>query len=215
MKFFLDSADVEQVRRAADTGLLDGVTTNPSKIASSGRGLAELVAEICSLLPGPVSVEAVADAADDIVRKAVELSGLASNVVVKVPMTPAGLRAARILEDERNVRVNVTMVFSADQACLAMRAGASMVSLVLSRLDGASGDGLLLVTDTVAIKRTYGFSSSVLAASLKSRNHVIGCMRAGADIITLPESLFFQMFHHPLTDEGLAEFAIASTKISP
>jgi transaldolase len=215
MRLFLDTADLEEIRRALATGMLDGVTTNPCKIAASGLGMAKLVREICSLVPGPVSVEAVADEVDEIVAKAVEISSLAPNVVVKVPMTPAGLRAAQVLEREKNVRVNVTMVFAPDQACLAMKTGASIVSLVLSRLDAAAADGMLLVEDAVKIKRNYHFTTDVLAASLKSRAHVVGCMRAGIDIATLPESLFAQLFRHPLTDEGLAEFAEAWTRVKP
>jgi transaldolase len=206
MRIFLDTADAEAIRRAADTGLLDGVTTNPSKIAAAGRPYRSVVKDICGLIAGPVSVEAVAATADDLVREAVDIAKLAPNVVVKVPVTPEGLKAARILEAERGVRVNVTMVFAADQACLAMKTGASFVSVVLSRLDATSADSLLLVEDAMAVKRAYGFRSSVIAASLKHRLHVLGCLRAGCDVVTIPEDLFFQMFTHPLTAQGLAEF---------
>jgi len=134
MRIFLDTADVEAIRKANDTGLLDGVTTNPTKIAATGRRFHELIREICSIVSGPVSAEAVADTAEEIVRQAQELAGLAPNVVNKVPMTPQGLKAAAILEKQKNLRVNVTMVFSPDQACLAMKTGATFVSLVLQRL---------------------------------------------------------------------------------
>lgn len=206
MKIFLDTADIEAIRRAADTGLLDGITTNPSKLAAAGRPYRSVVKDICGLVKGPVSVEAVAGAVDDLVREAVDISRIAPNIVVKVPMTPEGLKAARILETERGVRVNVTMVFAVDQVCLAMKSGASFVSVVLSRLDATSADSLVLVEDSMALKRAYGFSSEVIAASLKSRMHVLGCLRAGCDIVTISEELFFQMFRHPLTDQGLAEF---------
>jgi transaldolase len=205
MKIYLDTADVEAIRKAHDTDLLDGITTNPSKIAETGRGFFEVIREICSIVPGPVSAEAVADTASGIVEKAERLAALAPNVVNKVPMTVEGLKAAAILE-KKGIRVNVTMVFSPDQACLAMKTGAFIVSLVLSRLDKIAGDSALLVEDTLRIKKNYGFPSNVLAASLKTRQHALICMRAGADIISVPESLFFEMFRHPLTDQGLAEF---------
>jgi transaldolase len=205
MKIYLDTADVEAIRKAYDTGLLDGITTNPSKIEETGRGFFEVIREICSIVPGPVSAEAVADTTSEIVENAERLSALAPNVVNKVPMSVEGLKAAAILE-KKGMRVNVTMVFSPDQACLAMKTGAFIVSLVLSRLDKIAGDSVSLVEDTVRIKKNYGFVSNVLAASLKTRQHALSCMRAGADIISVPESLFFEMFRHPLTDQGLAEF---------
>jgi len=215
MRIFLDTADLESIRRAADTGLLDGVTTNPSKIAAAGRPYRALVRDICSVVRGPVSVEAVAATAEGLVRNAVEIAGLAPNIVVKVPVTPEGLKAARILETERGVKVNVTMVFAADQACLAMKTGATYVSVVLSRLDATSMDSLLLVEDAMTIKRRYGFTSAVLAASLKTRMHVLGCLRLGCDVVTIPESLFFQMYQHPLTEQGLAEFERDWARVQP
>jgi transaldolase len=205
MKIYLDTADVESIRKARDTGLLDGVTTNPSKIAETGGKFHEVIREICAIVPGPVSAEAVADTAPEIVAAAERLAAIAPNVVNKVPMTVEGLKAAAILE-KRGIRVNVTMVFSPDQACLAMKTGAFIVSLVLSRLDKIAGDSARLVEDAVRIKRNYGFASNLLAASLKTRQHALTCMRAGADIISVPESLFFEMFGHPLTDQGLSEF---------
>ena len=206
MKIFLDTADVEAIRRAHDTGLLDGITTNPMKIAETGKPFRSVIEEICSIVPGPVSAEAVAHSAADIVREAEKLASIAPNVVNKVPMNVEGLKAAAILEQEKDIRVNVTMVFSADQALLAMKTGAAFVSIVLSRLDKIGSESEILVDDAVAVKKNYGFASEVLAASLKNRNHVLSCMRYGADIISVPESLFFEMFHHPLTDQALAEF---------
>ena len=206
MKIFLDTADVEAIRRANDTGLLDGITTNPMKIAETGKDFYGVIEEICSIVSGPVSAEAVAHSADDIVREAEKLAAIAPNVVNKVPMNVEGLKAAMILEQEKDIRVNVTMVFSADQALLAMKTRATFVSIVLSRLDKIGGDSDILVDDTVTVKENYGFASEILAASLKTRNHVLSCMRYGVDIISLPESLFFEMFHHPLTDQGLEGF---------
>jgi transaldolase len=206
MKVFLDTADVEEIRRANDTGLLDGVTTNPTKIAETGKKFTRVIEEICSIVSGPVSVEAIAHSAEDIVKEAEKLADIAPNVVNKVPMNVEGLKAATILEKEKDIRVNVTMVFSADQVALAMKTGATFVSIVLSRLDKIGSESALLVEDAVAIKRNYRFSSGILAASLKTRNHVLSCLRAGADVISVPESLFFEMFHHPLTAHALAEF---------
>ncbi len=206
MKIFLDTADVKAIRRANDTGLLDGITTNPMKIAETGKNFYSVIEEICSIVSGPVSAEAVAHRAEDIVGEAEKLAAIAPNVVNKVPMNIEGPKAAVILEQEKDIRVNVTMVFSADQALLAMKTRASFVSIVLSRLDKIGGDSTNLVDDTVIVKENYGFTSEILAASLKTRNHVLNCMRYGADIISVPESLFFEMFHHPLTDQALEGF---------
>jgi len=213
MKIFLDTADPEAVRRAHATGLLDGVTTNPSKILESGRKFKEVVAEICGITPGPVSAEAMSDSAGEIVAEAQEIASLAPNVVVKVPMTPDGLAAAGILEKEKNVRCNVTMIFSSAQVLLAMKAGASYVSIVLSRLDAISNESDILIHDAVTVRDNYGFKSQIIGGSLKTPNHVLSCMRAGVDVATVPESLFFQMFKHPLTDAGLAQFAEAWKKV--
>ena len=206
MKLFLDTADLESIRRANDTGLLDGVTTNPMKIAETGRPFTQVIEEICSMVTGPVSAEAVAHKSEDIVREAEKLAAIAPNVVNKVPMTVEGLKAAAILEQERDIRVNVTMVFSADQALLAMKTGATFVSIVLSRLDKIGTESEILADDAVTIKENYGFTSEILAASLKTRNHVLACLRYGVDIISVPESIFFEMFHHPLTSQALDEF---------
>ena len=213
MKVFLDTADVEAIRRAQDTGLLDGVTTNPSKIIETGRKFHKVIQEICSIVTGPVSAEAVAHKADDIVREAETLAAIAPNVVNKVPMSVEGLKAAIILEREKNIRVNVTMVFAADQAALAMKTGATFMSIVLSRLDAIGSECEILLEDTVAIKQNYGFSSEILAASLKTRTHAINCFRAGVDVISIPESLFFEMFGHPLTIQALAQFDAAWKKV--
>jgi transaldolase len=207
MKIFLDTADVTCIRKAHATGLLDGVTTNPTKIAQTGRKFREVVTEICGIVPGPVSVEAMGQTTEELISAAERIAALAPNVVVKVPMTVAGLNAARTLEREKGIRVNVTMAFSSTQAYLAMKSGASMVSIVLSRLDAITSDSDILIEDSVTIKRNFGFATEILAASLKAQTHVLSCLRAGVDIITIPDSLFFQMFKHPLTDIALAEFA--------
>ena len=205
MKIFLDTGDVEGIKRAHDTGLLDGVTTNPTHIAKTGRRFQDVVKEICGIVSGPVSVEAVAETAEDLVREAEKAAQLAPNVAIKIPMTVDGLKAVPVLED-KGIKCNVTMVFSATQSYLAMKAGATFVSIVISRLDAVCNEGDILISDAVTIKRNCGFGSEVLAGSLKTQNHVLSCLRAGVDIVTIPESLFFQMYKHPLTDVGLAQF---------
>jgi transaldolase len=207
MKIFLDSADVEAVRRAFATGLLDGVTTNPSKIAQTGRRFTDVVAEVCSAIPGPVSVEPVADTTEELIQQAQVIAQLAPNIVVKIPMTVEGLTAVPILEQEKNVRVNVTMAFSSTQAYLAMKAGASYVTIVLGRLDAYANESDISIEDAVTVKHNYGYESEIIAGSVKTQNHMLSCLRAGVDIATIPESLFFQIFKHPLTDLALAQFA--------
>ncbi|HUU15719.1 MAG TPA: fructose-6-phosphate aldolase [Sedimentisphaerales bacterium] len=205
MKIFLDTGDVEAIKRAHDTGLLDGITTNPTHIAKTGRKFQDVVKEICGIVSGPVSVEAMADTAEGLVREAQKAVQLAPNIAIKIPMTVEGLKAVPILED-KSIKCNVTMVFSSTQTYLAMKAGATFVSIVISRLDAVCNEGDILISDAVTIKHNFNFGSNVLAASLKTQNHVLSCLRAGVDIVTVPESLFFQMYKHPLTDIGLAQF---------
>ncbi len=207
MKIFLDTGDAEAIRQAYDTGLIDGVTTNPSHIAKTQRKFADVVQEICSIVPGPVSVEAVSETADKLIEEAVRLAEIAPNVVVKIPMTVEGLRAVPVLEQQKNVKTNVTMIFSSTQSFLAMKAGASFVSIVLSRLDAVANESDILVEDAVTIRDNYGFDSEIIAGSIKTQNHILVCLRAGVDIATVNPDLFFQMFKHPLTTEGLAQFA--------
>lgn len=206
MKLFLDTADTEAIRRARDTGLLDGVTTNPSLVARAGKPFTAVLEEICRLVDGPVSAEAVAHDAAGIVAAAAEIARIAPNIVVKVPMTVEGIRAVKTLESERGIRTNVTMIFSAAQAFLAAKAGAAYVSIVLSRLDAVGHESRQLVDDTMRLLGHGSYSAEVIAGSVKTQNSVLDCLRAGVHIATLPESLFFQLFRHPLTDAGLAEF---------
>ena len=206
MKIFLDTGDVESIKRANDTGLLDGVTTNPTHIAKTGRRFQDVVKEICGIVSGPVSVEAVAETCDDLIREAEKAARIAPNVAVKIPMTVEGLKAVPTLED-KGIKCNVTMIFSSTQSYLAMKAGATFVSIVISRLDAVCNEGDILISDAVTIKRNFGFKSEVLAGSMKTQNHVLSCLRAGVDVVTIPESLFFQMYKHPLTDVGLSQFA--------
>ncbi|NWG14657.1 MAG: fructose-6-phosphate aldolase [Acidobacteria bacterium] len=207
MKLFLDTADIDSIRRAGATGLLDGVTTNPSHVAKAGRVFEEVIEEICSLVPDHVSVEAVADSTEGLVTEARRLVSIGRQVVIKIPMSRDGLRAVPILEREHRIRTNVTMVFSPTQALLAMKAGASFVSIVLSRLENVAIESDRLIDDTMTIKRQYGFASEIIAGSLKTQPTLLYCLRAGVDIATIPEDLFNLLFQHPLTEMGLAQFA--------
>jgi len=207
MKIFLDTGDVQTIRKVADTGLLDGVTTNPSHVARTGRKLKDVVKEICGIVAGPVSVEALSETTEGMVREAGELATIAPNVVVKVPMTVEGMKAVPILERENQIKTNVTMIFSSTQAFLAMKAGASFVSIVLSRLDAIGQESEILVQDAALIRNNYAFHSEIIAGSVKTQNHMLACLRAGIDIATITPELFFQMFQHPLTNAGLAQFA--------
>jgi transaldolase len=206
VKIFLDTADIEAIKRANDTGLLDGVTTNPTLIAKTGKTFHRIVEEICNVLSGPVSAEVVAETAADMLKEACEISQVAPNVVVKIPMTVEGMKAVKTLEKEKGIHVNVTMIFSTTQAHLAAKAGASYISIVLSRLDAVCNESSILVEDTMRMLANYDYKAEVIAGSLKTQNHILSCLRAGVDIATVPENLFFQMFQHPLTDSGLADF---------
>ena len=208
----MDTADIESIKRAHDTGLLDGITTNPSKILEAGKKFHGVLEEICKIVKGPVSAEAVAAKAEDIVKEAVIIAGLAPNIVIKVPMTPEGLKASRMLGD-KGIMVNVTMAFAPDQVLLALKTNPTFVSIVISRLDKIGGDVVALMNDSVIIKDNYGFKGEILAASIKNRANVIDCMRAGVDIVSLPENIFFDMFKHPQTDQGLGEFDVAWDKV--
>ncbi len=213
MKIFLDTADVEAIRKGCETGLIDGVTTNPTHVAKTGRPFLRVVEEICAIVPGPVSVEAVGDMAEELIAEAQSIARLAPNIVIKIPMTVEGLVAVPVLEREKNVKTNVTMIFSPTQALLAMKAGASYISIVLSRLDACAHESDVLVVDTVTIKHNYGFSSEIIAGSVKTQNHLLTCLRAGLDIATIPDSLFFQMYNHPLTDAGIEQFILDWKKV--
>ena len=207
MKIFLDTGDVEAIKKAYDTGLVDGVTTNPSHIARTGRKFQDVVKEICLIVPGPVSAEAVAEGTDELIDAAEEIAAIAPNVVIKIPMTPEGLKVVPVLEQQKSIKTNVTMIFSSTQAFLAMKAGASFVSIVLSRLDAVANESYILVEDAAVIKANYGFTSEIIAGSVKTQNQVLNCLRAGIDIVTVNPQLFWQLYKHPLTDSGLAQFA--------
>jgi transaldolase len=206
MKFFVDTADVTEIRELADSGLLDGVTTNPSLIMKSGRNFLEVIKEICALVPGPVSAEVAATDFDTMMKEGQKIAGLAKNIAVKVPLTPAGLKVCKALSS-KGTMVNVTLCFSANQALLAAKAGATFISPFIGRLDDVSEDGMQLIRDIVAIYRNYPhFKTEVLAASIRHPQHVREAALAGAHVATLPPATLKQLFSHPLTDKGLAQF---------
>jgi transaldolase len=205
MKFFVDTADVTEIRSLAETGLLDGVTTNPSLVAKTGRPFRDTIAEICAVVDGPVSAEVTATGADDMVAEGRHLAEIADNVTVKVPLTMDGLKACRALT-QAGTMVNVTLCFSANQALLAAKAGATFVSPFIGRLDDIGLDGVELIAEIRAIYDNYGFETEVLAASIRTVNHVKLCALAGADVATIPPSTIRQLVAHPLTDKGLDAF---------
>jgi transaldolase len=206
MKFFIDTADIAEIRDLAATGLVDGVTTNPSLIHKSGRNFIEVVKEICAVVEGPVSAEVTATEHAKMLAEGRKLAKVAGNVCVKVPLTPDGLKTCKALRNE-GVMVNVTLCFSAAQALLAAKADASFISPFVGRLDDIGSDGLALIDEIVQIYRAYdNIRTEVLVASVRHPIHVIQSAKMGADIATLPPAVLRQMFNHPLTDKGLAAF---------
>ena len=206
MKFFIDTADIAEIRELATTGLLDGVTTNPSLIAKSGREFKAAIREICSIVPGPVSAEVAATDHETMLAEGRVLAKLAKNVTVKVPLTMDGLKTCRVLRNEGTM-VNVTLCFSPAQALLAAKAGASFISPFVGRLDDISEDGMGVVRDIVAIYRNYPeIKTEVLVASIRHPMHVIEAAKMGAHVGTMPPAIIRQLFQHPLTDKGLATF---------
>jgi transaldolase len=206
MKFFIDTADIAEIRDLAATGLVDGVTTNPSLIHKSGRNFIEVVKEICDLVAGPVSAEVTATEYAKMLAEGRKLAKIADNVCVKLPLTPDGLKACNALRNE-GIMVNVTLCFSAAQALLAAKAGASFISPFVGRLDDVGTDGMGLIAEIVQIFNAYdNFQTEVLVASVRHPIHVIEAAKMGADVATLPPAVLRQMFNHPLTDKGLAAF---------
>lgn len=205
MQLFLDTANIEQIAEINRWGTLDGVTTNPTLAGKEGRDFAGLIKEICAEVQGPVSAEVVATDVDGMLQEARELADIASNVVVKVPLTPDGLAATQRLAREQ-IKTNVTLCFTAAQAILAARAGATYVSPFLGRLDDVASDGIGLLSTICRIFRVQGYDTKVLAASLRSPQHVVQAAEAGADVATMPYKTFMQLVRHPLTDAGLQRF---------
>jgi transaldolase len=206
MKFFVDTAEISEIRELAATGLLDGVTTNPSLIAKSGRKITEVIAEICEVVSGPVSAEVAATEYKQMLAEAAVLRRIAKNVTIKVPLTPDGLRACHTLSQD-GAMVNVTLCFSAAQALLAAKAGASFISPFVGRLDDIGQNGMELIADIVQIYANYpAIKTEVLVASIRNPIHLIEAAKIGADVATIPPSVIKQLYAHPLTDKGLAAF---------
>lgn len=205
MRIFLDTANVEEIREGVSWGVVSGVTTNPTLASKEGRSFRELVKEICQLVEGPVSAEAVSLKAEEIVPEAKELSRIAPNVVIKIPVMPEGLKATKLLSKE-GIKVNMTLVFSLNQALLAAQAGAAFVSPFIGRIDDIGYDGLSVLADIVECYNYYGFETEVIAASIRHPLHVVEAAKLGADIATVPFAVLKQMVKHPLTDIGIERF---------
>jgi len=205
MRIFLDTADVDQIRKYAAWGVVDGVTTNPSLVKKSGRVFEEVVEEICTIVDGPVSAEVTAVDAEGMLAQATELATIHPNVVIKVPLIPEGLKATRVLAD-RDIKTNVTLCFSVTQALLAAKAGATMVSPFIGRLDDRGTRGMEVIEDIVQTYQNYGYTTDVLVASVRNTQHVREAGLIGADICTIPPKVLDQMVRHPLTDSGLEAF---------
>lgn len=205
MKFFVDTAEVSEIIELNDQGMVDGVTTNPSLIKKSGRDILEVTKEICGIVSGPVSAEVTATDADKMIAEGRKLAELASNIAVKLPLTWDGLKACRVLSQEGKM-VNVTLCFAANQALLAAKAGATFISPFIGRLDDINLDGMELIEDIRTIYDNYGFETQILAASIRTANHVLDSARIGADVITAPPAVIKNLANHPLTDKGLATF---------
>lgn len=205
MKFFLDTANTDDIRKYAELGLVDGVTTNPTIVAREGRDFESVIKEITTIVDGPVSAEVTANEADKMIEQARALAKWADNIVVKIPMTEAGLKAVSVLSKE-GIKTNVTLVFSVAQGLMAAKAGATFISPFVGRLDDIGSDGVKLIKDLRTVLDNYGLKSEIIAASIRGVQHVEAVALAGSDITTIPAGVFGKMFKHPLTDNGLASF---------
>lgn len=205
MKFFIDTANVDEIKKALALGMVDGVTTNPSLVSKEARPFPDILKEICSLVEGPVSAEVIGLEAGGMVREARELVKIADNIVIKIPMLEEGLKAVRLLSAE-GIKTNVTLVFSTAQALLAAKAGATFVSPFVGRLDDIGQSGMELISDIMTIYRNYGFTTEIIVASVRHPMHVLDAARIGADIATIPYKVIAQLAKHPLTDRGIQQF---------
>ena len=205
MKFFIDTANIEEIKKASELGMVDGVTTNPSLVAKEGREFKGLIKEICDLVDGPVSAEVVSVDADGMVRESKDLADIADNIVIKIPLIEEGLKATKILAQE-GIKTNVTLCFSPLQALMAAKAGAAYISPFVGRLDDISHTGMELVEQIIAIYNAYGFETEVIVASIRNPLHVLDAALMGADIATIPYKVIQQLIKHPLTDIGLENF---------
>lgn len=213
MKFFIDTANVEEIKKANELGMVDGVTTNPSLVSKEGREFKGLIKEICDIVDGPVSAEVLSLETEGMIREARELAGLADNIVVKIPLIEEGLRAVKVLAQE-GIKTNVTLCFSAVQALMAAKAGAAYVSPFVGRLDDISHMGMELVEQIITIYDNYGFDTEVIVASIRNPIHVLEAGLMGADIATIPFNVIQQLIKHPLTDIGLKKFLADWEKLS-
>ena len=205
MKLFIDTANVEEIKKVAKWGVLDGVTTNPSLIAKEGRDLKEVITEICSIVNGPISAEVMSLESEEMVKEARELIKLHKNIVIKIPMCEEGIKAVSILSKE-GIKTNVTLIFSAQQALLAAKAGATFVSPFVGRLDDIGNGGIQIIEDIVEVFDIYGINTEVIAASIRTPMHVLECAKVGAHVATIPYKVLTQMLKHPLTDIGIEKF---------
>lgn len=213
MNLFLDTANIDEIKKVHELGLLDGITTNPSIIAKSGRRFTEVIKEICSFVKGPVSAEVLATDAPTMIKEGMELAAIAENVVVKVPLIPEGIKAVTAFA-EKGIATNVTLCFTANQALLAAKAGATYISPFVGRLDDIGYDGLELISEIREIYDNYGIETQILAASVRHPIHFKEVALRGADCVTLPYNVFEMLFKHPLTDKGLAQFIEDSKKLT-
>ncbi|MFA7384539.1 MAG: fructose-6-phosphate aldolase [Desulfurivibrionaceae bacterium] len=205
MKFFIDTANIEEIKKAVDMGMVDGVTTNPSLIARENKPFVEIIKEICQVVDGPISAEVIALDAEGMVREGRELAAIHENIVIKIPMTTEGLKAVKKLADEK-IRTNVTLIFSASQALMAAKAGASYASPFVGRLDDISQNGMDLISDIMNIYDNYGYATEVIVASIRNPIHVVDAALLGAHIATIPFKVIAQLARHPLTDLGMEQF---------
>lgn len=205
MQFFIDTADINQIKDAASMGIIDGVTTNPSLVARTGRKFRDVLVEICDVVDGPVSAEVVALKADEMMKEAREYAALRDNIVVKIPLIPEGLKAVKMCTEE-GIKTNVTLCFSATQALLAAKAGATYISPFVGRVDDISNGGMEIVADICQIYDNYGFATKVLVASVRHPMHVLEAARLGAHVATCPHKVLLQLMRHPLTEIGLKRF---------
>ncbi|GCD08394.1 fructose-6-phosphate aldolase [Clostridium tagluense] len=205
MKIFIDTANVNEIKKAAELGIIDGVTTNPSLIAKEGRNIKEVIEEICAIVDGPISAEVINMTASKMVEEGRELSKLHKNVVVKIPMCEEGLKAVNILSKE-NIKTNVTLIFSPQQALLASKAGANYVSPFMGRLDDIGTSSSQVISDIAQIFKMYNINTEIIAASIRNPIHILDCAKVGANIATIPYNLIMDMIKHPLTDKGIAKF---------
>lgn len=205
MKFFIDTANIEEIKKAVDMGMVDGVTTNPSLIARENKPFKKIIKEICKIVDGPISAEVIALDAEGMVREGRELAAIHANIVIKIPMTTEGLKAVKKLAEEK-IRTNVTLIFSASQALMAAKAGASYASPFVGRLDDISQNGMDLISDIMNIYDNYGYATEVIVASIRNPIHVVDAALLGAHIATIPFKVIAQLARHPLTDLGMEQF---------